>query len=125
MFAQFELRMLNVVAARQIMVLFTRLLTYQFPFQGNALGRCRLKKKLYNAYIDMEVKLREFDRCRTLYEKFLSHFETQSLVWRDFARLEYQLGEVERARAILQMGIEQENLDVPEVRASSTTSSSI
>jgi len=101
MFAQFELRMLDVTAARKVM--------------GNALGRCRSKKKLYRFYIDMEVKLREFDRCRKLYEKFLSHFETQSLVWCDFARLEYQLGEIERARSILELGIQQENLDVPEV----------
>lgn len=79
------------------------------------MGRCRLKKKLYRSYIDMEIKLREFDRCRKLYEKFLSHFESHSLIWREFARLEYQLGEVERTRAILELGIQQENLDVPEV----------
>jgi crooked neck len=29
------------------------------------------KPKLFVRYIDMEVKLREFDRCRTLYQKFL------------------------------------------------------
>lgn len=66
----------------------------------------------------MEINLREFERCRKLYEKFLTHFETHSLVWREFARLEYQLGEVERARAILELGIQQEDLDVPEVNAS-------
>jgi crooked neck len=84
-------------------------------FQGNALGRCRLKKKLYRFYVEMEIKLREFDRCRKLYEKFLSHFESNSMIWREFAQLEYQLGEVDRARAILELGIQQENLDVPEV----------
>lgn len=101
MFAQFELRMLDVGGARKIL--------------GNALGRCRSKKKLYRSYIEMEAKLCEFDRCRKLYEKFLAHFETHSLVWREFARLECELGEIERARAILELGIQQEDLDVPEV----------
>lgn len=29
------------------------------------------KDKLFRGYIDLEIQLREFDRCRILYEKFL------------------------------------------------------
>ncbi|CAD5231696.1 unnamed protein product [Bursaphelenchus xylophilus] len=101
MLAHFELRQLEVTAARKVM--------------GTALGVCRPKKKIYKAYIEMEINLREFDRCRKLYEKFLSHFETDSLVWREYSRLENQLGEVDRARGILELGIQQEDLDIPEV----------
>lgn len=63
----------------------------------------------------METNLREFDRCRTLYEKFLVAFESNSLVWCEFARLESQLGEIDRARAILELGVQQDDLDIPEV----------
>ena len=83
--------------------------------QGYALGKCSPKKKLFRSYIEMETNLREFDRCRTLYEKFLVGFDTNSLVWCEFARLESQLGEIDRARAILELGVQQEDLDIPEV----------
>lgn len=76
---------------------------------------CRPRRKLYKEYIEMEMNLREFDRCRTLYEKFLRHFEYESQVWRDYAKLENMLGETDRARGILELGIQQEDLDIPEV----------
>nr|CAD2195348.1 unnamed protein product [Meloidogyne enterolobii] len=56
MFAQFELRQLNLTGARKIL--------------GVAIGKCP-KKKLFREYIEIELKLREFDRCRKLYEQFL------------------------------------------------------
>ena len=37
---------------------------------GSSLGKCP-KAKLFRGYIDLEIQLREFSRCRTLYEKFL------------------------------------------------------
>ena len=47
MFAQFELRQLNLTGARKIL--------------GVAIGKCP-KKKLFREYIEIELKLREFDR---------------------------------------------------------------
>ncbi|KAJ1368918.1 hypothetical protein KIN20_030277 [Parelaphostrongylus tenuis] len=56
------------------------------------------KEKLFRAYIDLELQLREFDRCRP-----------------KFAELETLLGDVERARAIFDIAIQQPALDMPEV----------
>lgn len=55
-YAAFEVRRLDVVTARKIF--------------GAAIGMCP-KPKLFVKYIEMEIQLREFDRCRTLYQKFL------------------------------------------------------
>lgn len=117
MFAHFELRRLDVNAARKIMAsaFITATIYLYVRIQGYALGKCSPKKKLFRAYIAMETHLREFDRCRKLYEKFLVAFDTSSLVWCEFSGLESQLGEVDRARAILELGVQQEDLDIPEV----------
>ena len=75
MFAKFEVRRLELPAARKIL--------------GTAIGMCP-KEALFKGYIDLEIEvlfiftqipaspthdmyrqLREFDRARTLYEKYL------------------------------------------------------
>lgn len=74
MFAKFEIRRLDLPAARKIM--------------GAAIGMCP-KEALFKGYIDLEIEvrmvnsylrqdiyliscqLREFDRARTLYEKYI------------------------------------------------------
>lgn len=56
LFARFEIRRLRLPEARKIL--------------GAAIGLCP-KPKLFQGYIDLEVELREFDRVRTLYEKYL------------------------------------------------------
>jgi crooked neck len=56
LFAKFEIRRLNLPAARKIL--------------GAGIGLCP-KPALFQGYIDLEVDLREFDRVRTLYEKYL------------------------------------------------------
>jgi hypothetical protein len=38
---------------------------------GVSIGMCP-KPKLFTGYIELEMRLREFDRVRTLYEKFLT-----------------------------------------------------
>lgn len=53
-FAQFEIRQRNLGDARKIF--------------GAAIGKCP-KDKLFREYIELELQLREFDRCRKLYEK--------------------------------------------------------
>jgi len=104
-----------------------------FGFQGHAIGKCP-KDKLFRAYIDLELQLREFDRCRILYEKFVEFNSENCTTWikvvretcslllcqarfalEQFAELETLLGDVDRARAIYELAIEQPSLDMPEV----------
>lgn len=100
MFAHFEIRQLNLSAARKIM--------------GNAIGMCP-KEKLFRSYVDLELQLREFDRCRVLYMKFLEYSPENSSTWIKFAELETLLGDIDRARAIFGIAIQQAALDMPEV----------
>ena len=51
-----------------------------FAFQGTALGMCP-KAKLFRGYIELEIQLREFDRCRKLYEKFLEFSPENCTTW--------------------------------------------
>ena len=100
MAAHFEIRNMNLTAAR------TRL--------GEALGRCP-KSKIFKGYIDMEMQLREFDRCRKLYEKFLPHSPTNSYAWISYAGLEKLLDDVDRVRALYELAISNpRGLDIPE-----------
>lgn len=55
-FAKFEIRQLDLPTARKIL--------------GTAIGMCP-KEALFKGYIQLEIELREFDRARTLYEKYL------------------------------------------------------
>lgn len=64
----------------------------------------------------MELQLREFDRCRKLYEKFLEFAPENCTSWIKFAELETILGDIDRARAIYELAIGQPRLDMPEVR---------
>lgn len=83
-------------------------------FQGHAIGLCP-KEKLFRSYIDLELQLREFDRCRVLYGKFLEYMPENSSTWIKFAELETLLGDLDRARAIFNLAIQQPALDMPEV----------
>lgn len=60
--------------------------------------------------------MREFDRCRKLYEKFLEFAPENCTSWIKFAELETILGDIDRARAIYELAIGQPRLDMPEVR---------
>ncbi|ORX53650.1 TPR-like protein [Hesseltinella vesiculosa] len=100
MFAQFEIRQMNLQAARKIL--------------GRAIGQCP-KSKLFKGYIDLEMQLREFDRCRTLYTKYLEHDPSNCTAWIKFAELEKMLGEQDRCRAIFELAVGQPVLDMPEL----------
>lgn len=82
--------------------------------QGTAIGKCP-KNKLLKGYIELELQLREFDRCRKLYEKYLEFSPENCTTWIKFAELETILGDVDRARAIFELAIGQPRLDMPEV----------
>ena len=57
----------------------------------------------------------EFDRCRTLYEKFLQNGPENCTTWMKFAELETLLGDVDRARGIDELAIKPPLLDKPEI----------
>jgi crooked neck len=81
---------------------------------GQAIGMCP-KDKLFKGYIDLEVKLFEFSRCRTLYEKYIAYNPANSEAWKAFAELERGLDDIDRARAIFELAVSQEMLDMPEL----------
>ena len=81
---------------------------------GTALGKCP-KPKLFNGYIEIELQLREFDRCRKLYEKYLEFSAANCHTWIKYAELETILGDADRARAIFELAINQPLMDMPEI----------
>ncbi|KAK7020492.1 Pre-mRNA splicing factor [Favolaschia claudopus] len=100
MFAKFEIRRLDITAARKLL--------------GAAIGMCP-KEALFKGYIELEVELREFDRARTLYEKYLEFDSGNSPAWIKFAELESQLQDFARTRAIFELGVSQSPLSMPEL----------
>lgn len=100
LYAQFEIRQKKLTAARKIL--------------GTAIGMCP-RDKLFRGYIDLEIQLREFDRCRILYQKFLEFNPENCVTWMKFAELETLLGDYDRARAIYELAINQPRLDMPEL----------
>ncbi|KAJ3349495.1 Crooked neck-like protein 1 [Allomyces javanicus] len=81
---------------------------------GMALGMCP-KPRLFKGYIELELALREFDRVRLLYEKFLETDAANVGAWVKYAELEKMVGDGDRARAILELAVAQPVLDMPEV----------
>ncbi|KAJ3308740.1 Crooked neck-like protein 1 [Boothiomyces sp. JEL0838] len=100
LYARFLVRQHELTAARKQM--------------GKALGICP-KEKIFKDYITLELSLREFDRARTLYQKYLEWNPTNCAAWIKFAELERMLGDTERARGIFEIAIKQGELDLPEV----------
>lgn len=100
LYAQFEIRFRNLTTARKTL--------------GMAIGMCA-RDKLFRGYIDLEIQLREFDRCRILYQKFLEFGPENCITWMKFAELESLLGDVVRARAIYELAVNQPRLDMPEL----------
>ena len=100
LYAQFEIRQKDLTAARKAL--------------GTALGKCP-SPKLFKGYIELELQLREFDRCRKLYEKCLEFNPSNCTTWIKYAELENILGDVERGRAIFELAIDQPLIDMPEI----------
>ena len=84
MLAEFYIRQKNLTQARKVL--------------GTAIGKCP-KEKLFKGYIQLEKQLGNVDRCRTLYQKYLSFLPANCETWVKFAELEASLSEFERARA--------------------------
>lgn len=73
------------------------------------------KPALYKGYIALEAKLREFDRCRKLYDKYVEKFAEFAAPWMEYAELEQMLGDEERARAIFELAVSQPEMEMPEL----------
>ncbi|KAM9095554.1 LOW QUALITY PROTEIN: crooked neck-like protein 1 [Sarcophilus harrisii] len=99
LYAQFEIRQKNLPLARRAL--------------GTSIGKCP-KSKLFRGYIELELRFREFQRCRQL-EKFLELAPESCPTRIQFAELETILGDVDRARAIYELAVDQPCLDTPEV----------
>ncbi|KAH0827978.1 hypothetical protein J3R83DRAFT_3617 [Lanmaoa asiatica] len=100
MTARFEVRQLDLPAARRIL--------------GNGIGMCP-KEALFKGYVQLEMDLREFDRVRMLYEKYLEYDPTNSAGWIKYAELETALEDFARAEAIFELGVSQSSLSMPEI----------
>ncbi|KAH7017820.1 hypothetical protein EDB80DRAFT_298319 [Ilyonectria destructans] len=100
MAAQFEMRQGELTAARKLL--------------GRAIGMCP-KDKIFNGYVDLERRLFEFVRCRTLYEKHIEYNPANCQTWIKFAELERGLDDLERTRAIFELAVQQVQLDMPEL----------
>ncbi len=98
--AQFEIRQMDLQAARKTM--------------GQAIGMCP-KDRLFKGYVELELKLFEFARCRLLYEKHIAWNPANCQAWIKFAELERGLDDLERARAIFELAVDQPVLDMPEL----------
>ncbi|KAI0038384.1 TPR-like protein [Auriscalpium vulgare] len=100
MYARFEVRRLDLSAARKIL--------------GTAIGMAP-KEALLKGYIQLEFDLREFDRVRKLYEKYIEFDPTNSAAWIKYSELETQLADYSRARGIFELGVAQTPLSMPEL----------
>lgn len=81
---------------------------------GTGIGKSP-KNKLFKEYIALEMKLFEFERCRTLFAKYLAWNPTNAEAWKSFAELERGLGDVDRARGIYSLAVSEDTLDMPEL----------
>lgn len=100
LFAKFLIRLGDLNLARKTM--------------GQAIGKCP-KEKLFKNYIEIELSLREFDRVRILYQKYLEFSPSNCQAWIKFAEMEQMLGDIDRTRAIFELSVMQPELDMPEV----------
>jgi crooked neck len=99
-FAHFEVRQGQLATARKLL--------------GQSLGICP-KDKLFKGYIELEMKLFEFTRCRKLYEKYIEWNGANCQTWIKFAELERGLDDLDRARAIFELAVDEPQLDMPEL----------
>lgn len=97
LFAKFEVRNCenyDVTRARKVM--------------GRSIGAYP-KRKSFEFYISLEIKLKEFDRVRKIYEKYIENFTQDPKVWFEYAELESGLNDLDRARALYELALETVN----------------
>jgi len=99
LYAHFYIRMKNLEQARKVF--------------GMSIAICP-REKIFKAYIELELQLGNVEKCRQIYEKFISIQPDNSSAWVKYAELEKSLDEYERCIAIFQAAITQP-LDMPEI----------
>ncbi len=92
LYSNFEIRQSHLQQARKIL--------------GFAIGSYP-KPRTFKHYIELEIKLKEFDRVRKIYEKYVETFADHADVWIEYAELESNLNDIDRARGIFEIGVEQ------------------
>ncbi|CAN6722085.1 unnamed protein product [Malus baccata var. baccata] len=97
---EFEIRQLKLESARKIL--------------GTAIGKAA-KGKIFKRYIEIEWQLRNADRCRKLYEKYLHWSPENCYAWISYAEFEEKNYDTERARSVYELAIGQKQLDKPEL----------
>ena len=100
LYAKFNIRRMDLQKARKTL--------------GASIGMCP-KSKSFKGYIEIELSLREFDRARILYEKYLGWDASNCYAWIKYTELERMLGDTDRARCIFEIAVQQQVLDMPEV----------
>ncbi|KAF8212076.1 hypothetical protein K438DRAFT_1805919 [Mycena galopus ATCC 62051] len=87
MFAKFEIRRLDVKAARKLL--------------GASIGMCP-KEALFKGYIELEVEVRHFARTRAIFELGVSQspLSMPELLWKAYIDFEIDEGERETARGL-------------------------
>ncbi|KAM1223780.1 hypothetical protein ACFX2G_043721 [Malus domestica] len=98
--AEFEIRQLKLESARKIL--------------GTAIGKAA-RGKIFKRYIEIEWQLRNADRCRKLYEKYLHWSPENCYAWISYAEFEEKNCDTERARSVYELAISQKQLDKPEL----------
>ncbi|KAF2842298.1 TPR-like protein [Patellaria atrata CBS 101060] len=98
--ANFDIRQRDVTSARKTL--------------GRAIGECP-KDSLFHKYIQLELRLFEFGRCRKIFEKWLEFNAANCAAWLKFSELERGLDDIPRARAIFELAVSQPVLDMPEL----------
>jgi crooked neck len=73
---------------------------------GQAMGRCP-RTKILISYSQLELKLGNLERCRKINEKMVELFPHLVESWVFYANFENDLEEVDRARSIYDMAIQQ------------------
>jgi crooked neck len=100
LYAYFEIRQDNLKAARTIL--------------GHALGTCP-RSGIFDAYIEIETLLRNEDRVRTLFQKFIETIPSDLRAWVKFAQFESTHGNIDTARRLFEAAIESDAIDATEL----------
>merc|ERR1712050_695719 len=100
LYAEFEVRQLDLKRARLVF--------------GRAIAECQ-KERIFLDYADLEMRLGNIDRCRKIYEKFLETHPHNPKAWNVYVDLEDSVGELDRARALCNLAVDQKHLDMPEL----------
>jgi crooked neck len=96
LYAYFEIRHGDLRTARTIL--------------GHALGTCP-RSAIFDAYIEIELLLRNDDRVRILLRKFVETIPSDLRGWVKFAQFESGQGHIDEARGIFEAAIESQAID--------------